>query len=51
MLISFNEKDKYEVLDVARSLAADGFTILATSGTYAALKAAGIQAQKAKKLV
>lgn len=51
VLISVNDKDKDEVLDVARSLAADGFTILATSGTHAALKAAGIQAQKAKKLV
>jgi len=50
VLISVNKKDKDEVVEVARSLAEDGFTIVATEGTYNLITAAGIPAKKAKKL-
>ncbi len=50
VLISVNRKDKAEVVDVARSLAEDGFKILATGGTYDIIVAAGIPAEKVKKL-
>ncbi|MCM1136272.1 MAG: carbamoyl-phosphate synthase large subunit, partial [Clostridium sp.] len=50
VLISVNKKDKDEVVEVARSLAGDGFKIVATDGTCKLLNAAGIQAVKAKKL-
>ena len=49
-LISVNGKDKEEVVDVAKSLESDGFKILATSGTYNVLKAAGVHAECVKKL-
>ncbi len=50
VLISVNKKDKDEVLEVARSLAEDGFRIVATEGTFNLITAAGIPATKAKKL-
>ncbi|MBQ8639936.1 MAG: carbamoyl-phosphate synthase large subunit [Lachnospiraceae bacterium] len=49
VLISVNRKDKEEVVEVARSFAEDGFRILATSGNYDAITAAGIPAEKVKK--
>ncbi len=50
VLISVNKKDKDEIVEVARSLANDGFKIVATSGTCDIINAAGIPAVKAKKL-
>ncbi len=50
VLISVNKKDKDEVVEVARSLAEDGFKIVATGGTYDLITGAGIPAKKAKKL-
>ncbi len=50
VLISVNKKDKDEVVEVARSLAEDGFKIVATEGTYNLIMAAGVPATKAKKL-
>ncbi len=50
VLISVNKKDKDEVVEVARSLAQDGFQIVATEGTYNLITAEGVPATKAKKL-
>ena len=50
VLISVNRKDKAEVVEVAKSLADDGFKILATGGTYDVITAAGIPAEKVNKL-
>ena len=50
VLISVNRKDKDEVVEVARSLANDGFTILATGGTCDILNSNGIPATKVNKL-
>ena len=50
VLISVNKKDKPEVVDVARSFYEDGFKIMATGGTYDVITAAGIPAEKVKKL-
>ncbi len=50
VLISVNKKDKDEVVEVARSLSGDGFKIVATEGTYNLITAAGIPAEKVKKL-
>lgn len=50
VLISVNKKDKDEVVEIAESLAGDGFKIIATDGTCDLITAAGIPAQKAKKL-
>lgn len=50
VLISVNKKDKDEVVEVAKSLAKDGFQIVATEGTYNLITAAGVPAAKAKKL-
>ncbi|NBJ93085.1 carbamoyl-phosphate synthase large subunit [Parablautia muri] len=50
VLISVNKKDKDEVVEVARSLAGDGFKIVATEGTCNLLNEAGIKAEMAKKL-
>ena len=49
-LISVKDKDKEEVIEVARSLANDGFKIIATGGTYNYLTEAGIEAEKVLKL-
>ncbi len=50
VLISVNNKDKDEVVQVAKSLVSDGFEIVATEGTYAYLTEAGVPATKVKKL-
>ena len=50
VLISVNNKDKAEAVEVARSLQADGFKVLATGGTYDTLVEAGVPAEKVKKL-
>ncbi len=50
VLISVNRKDKADVVEVARSLADDGFKILATGNTYESITEAGILAEKVKKL-
>ncbi len=50
VLISVNRKDKADVVEVARSLANDGFKILATGNTYESITEAGIPAEKVKKL-
>jgi len=45
VFISVNERDKRNVIGVAKELAQAGFHILATRGTAAALNAAGVQAE------
>ena len=50
VLISVNHRDKAEVVELATILHEDGFKILATSGTYDCITAAGIPAEKIKKL-
>ncbi len=50
VLISVANKDKDEVVEVAKSLSEDGFKIIATGGTYDLLTGAGIPATKGKKL-
>ncbi len=50
VLISVNRKDKEAVIEVARSLANDGFEILATGGTCDILNANGVPATKVNKL-
>jgi carbamoyl-phosphate synthase large subunit len=50
VLISVNNKDKDEVIAVARSFAQDGFRILATEGTYKTITSVGIPAKQVKKL-
>ncbi len=50
VLISVNDKDKPEAVEVARSFADDGFKVLATGRTYDQIVAAGIKAEKVKKL-
>ncbi|MBO4981810.1 MAG: carbamoyl-phosphate synthase large subunit [Lachnospiraceae bacterium] len=50
VLISVNDKDKSEVVEVAESFAADGFKLVATGGTYDMIKEAGIPVTKVKKL-
>ena len=50
VLISVKNKDKDEMLDIAKQFAEDGFKIYATGGTYDSLTAAGIPAEKVLKL-
>ena len=50
VLISVKNKDKEEMLDIAKQFAEDGFKIYATGGTYNAIAAAGIPAEKVLKL-
>lgn len=50
VLISVNRKDKDEVIEIAQLFEKAGFKILATSGTYAIITAAGVEAEKVKKL-
>ncbi len=50
VLISVNEKDKPEVVEVAQLFHECGFRIVATGGTYDLITAAGIPAEKVKKL-
>ncbi len=50
VLISVNRKDKEEIVDVAKMFDEVGFKILATGNTYELINAAGIPAEKIKKL-
>ncbi len=50
VLISVSDRDKGEVVDVAREFAATGFSILASKHTCRLLNDAGIQAQQVDKL-
>jgi carbamoyl-phosphate synthase large subunit len=50
VLISVNKKDKTEVAEVAKIFHEDGFKILSTGATYDIITAAGIPAEKVKKL-
>ena len=50
VLISVNRKDKAEVVDVAKIFNEAGFRIIATGNTYELISAAGIPAEKVKKL-
>jgi carbamoyl-phosphate synthase large subunit len=50
VLISVNRKDKAEAVEVARSLANDGFEIMATENTHKILTEAGIPAVHVNKL-
>ena len=50
MLISVNNKDKAEVLEVAQGFANNGFSIVASKGTCALLRENGIEAEEIKKL-
>ncbi|MCR4651088.1 MAG: carbamoyl-phosphate synthase large subunit [Lachnospiraceae bacterium] len=50
VLISVNQKDKDECVEVARQFANDGFRLLATEGTQKTLEAAGITAKRVNKL-
>lgn len=50
VLISVNNKDKEEVVGVAKTFAQDGFHIVATAGTHDILTEAGIDAVKVNKM-
>ncbi len=50
VLISVSDKDKEEVIDVAKDFVATGFKILATKGTAKVLAEAGVQAEVVNKL-
>ena len=50
VLISVSDRDKPEVLQVARGFYKDGFSIMATGRTYDMIVADGIPARKVKKL-
>ena len=50
VLISVNNRDKDEVVEVAKMLSEDGFKIVATGGTHDLLTSAGIESTKVKKL-
>ena len=50
VLISVNDKDKKEVVEVAKAFKENGFSIVATGGTYDLFTSEGIEATKVKKL-
>ena len=50
VLISVNNKDKEEIVPVAKSLKEDGFNIIATKGNYDLLVANGVEATLVNKL-
>ncbi len=50
VLITVNDKDKEEAVEVAREFAATGFKILASRNTCRAINAAGIEAEPVNKL-
>lgn len=50
VLISVNRKDKAEIVEIARSFADDGFSIVATGNTYEMIREAGIPAERVNKL-
>ena len=49
-LVSVGDRDKPELLDVARGLHSLGFKIIATGGTCDRIRAAGIEAEKVCKI-
>ena len=50
VLISVNDRDKAELAEVARGFLSCGFQIIATEGTWNALTAAGLEAQRVAKI-
>ena len=50
VLISVNDNDKPEALQLAKDFAEMGFSILATGGTYEMLRENGVNAQKVNKI-
>ncbi len=50
VLISVNDGDKPEALEVAKDFAQLGFSILATGGTYEMLRKNGVEARKVNKI-
>lgn len=50
VLISVSDRDKDELIEVARGFAECGFQIIATSGTHSAITAAGIPAERIAKI-
>ena len=50
VLISVNDRDKAEAVDIAKTFVEDGFKILSTGGTARALRAAGIEVEEIYKL-
>ena len=50
VLLSVCDRDKCDLIDVAKAFAEVGFKILATGGTYDMIVDAGIEATKVKKL-
>jgi carbamoyl-phosphate synthase large subunit len=50
IFLSVNDADKQYVAAIGRRLAEMGFTIIATAGTWAVLKAAGVEATQVPKL-
>jgi len=50
VLISVNDRDKAEVVEIAKGFADCGFSILATGRTFELITEAGIPAEKIKKL-
>jgi carbamoyl-phosphate synthase large subunit len=50
VLISVSDRDKPELLEIARSFAEDGFKILSTGGTYDLISEAGIETEKINKI-
>ena len=50
VLISVNEKDKAEVVEIAKSFYEDGFTVLATGGTCQRIQEAGIPVTRVSKI-
>ena len=51
MFISIKDEDKPAFIEICRSLVEDGFSILATGGTTAALQAAGVPATRINKVM
>jgi carbamoyl-phosphate synthase large subunit len=49
--VSVRDADKAAIVEISRALSALGFSILATVGTADALKAAGIEAHRVKKVL
>ncbi|MBO6259568.1 MAG: carbamoyl-phosphate synthase large subunit [Lachnospiraceae bacterium] len=50
VLISVSDRDKPELLEIAKSFEEDGFKILSTGGTYDMIKGAGIETEKINKI-
>ena len=51
MLISVNDRDKAEALEVAKGFDRLGFKILATGGTYTMLEQSGVRCERINKLM